>query len=552
MVDIIIGEKVINKSKEIGTIVSFENGIIAVDFKSRVAKLMSNAFEQGYLKYTNVDLQSQIDEVKTAQIQKSEEERMLKEKALRELKKVQDDLSRKHFRISVLSASIRLEPAKLTLNSIRKKDVDLVQKIFTKCDKDIKQLYDSVEPQMEYLKYTPYSRSKYCVGFLCKYLDTYVFRVFSRNDIYKRNSSKITEISLSDVTEVLRVLSVNGKLYYFSKNLSGAGGYLVNTKAHNNWHVSNLNGTLLLNNVVKNCDCGYLNDYISVQNVNCLHYIELLFTSFCNNKVEIVFKNKLFSSTYRIGDIASYLKEFTSKQIDFASKNDLINALPVIKRYGNLELDILKKLETIMKKRSNGISIYNTLEGHYSNLGFDCSDLVKKLINFFKKIDRFDAAVYHDYINELANHPDITVKDFFDKNYIDRHNVMMEEKNIIYTRQDIEEDRQAAQELSWIDREENGYFIIVPKNISELKYEGNMQHNCVYTNRYCKYVIRGVSIIVFLRKEKDTPYVTIEFDYETFEVLQAYGKFNRDIDKDLYQYIVDLGKRFYYEKHTNQ
>ena len=135
MVDIIIGEKVINKSKEIGTIVSFENGIIAVDFKSRVAKLMSNAFEQGYLKYTNVDLQSQIDEVKTAQIQKSEEERMLKEKALRELKKVQDDLSRKHFRISVLSASIRLEPAKLTLNSIRKKDVDLVQKIFTKLGK---------------------------------------------------------------------------------------------------------------------------------------------------------------------------------------------------------------------------------------------------------------------------------------------------------------------------------------------------------------------------------------------------------------------------------
>jgi hypothetical protein len=56
-------------------------------------------------------------------------------------------------------------------------------------------------------------------------------------------------------------------------------------------------------------------------------------------------------------------------------------------------------------------------------------------------------------------------------------------------------------------------------------------------------VIDRRSIIVFLRQEKNTPYVTIEFDYETFEVRQAYRKFNQRIDKELYQYIVDLGKQ---------
>ena len=50
----------------------------------------------------------------------------------------------------------------------------------------------------------------------------------------------------------------------------------------------------------------------------------------------------------------------------------------------------------------------------------------------------------------------------------------------------------------------------------------------------------------------DTSYVTIEFDYETFEVLQALGKYNKRIDPDLYRHIVQLGKQLYYEKHTHQ
>jgi hypothetical protein len=55
---------------------------------------------------------------------------------------------------------------------------------------------------------------------------------------------------------------------------------------------------------------------------------------------------------------------------------------------------------------------------------------------------------------------------------------------------------------------------------------------------------------VFLRKEKYTPYVTIEYDYTTFEVVQARGKFDYDIEQEpeLYQYIVDLGKKLYHER----
>ena len=93
---------------------------------------------------------------------------------------------------------------------------------------------------------------------------------------------------------------------------------------------------------------------------------------------------------------------------------------------------------------------------------------------------------------------------------------------------------------------------MVPKTIDDFKNEGDAQHNCVYGLSYYRKVIDHKSIIVFLRKEKKESYITIEYDYNTFKVLQALGKFNRKIDPDLYQYIVQLGKQLYYEKHTHQ
>ena len=93
---------------------------------------------------------------------------------------------------------------------------------------------------------------------------------------------------------------------------------------------------------------------------------------------------------------------------------------------------------------------------------------------------------------------------------------------------------------------------MVPRSIDELKAEGNAQHNCVYTNRYSDRVIGRQSIIVFLRKIENVSYITIEFDYETFEVMQAYQKYNKPIDDSIYEYIERLGKRLRCEMHSQQ
>ena len=50
MTEIIVGEKVLNKHKEVGTIVSFDGKIIVVQYGNRVAKLLPDAFEKGFLK----------------------------------------------------------------------------------------------------------------------------------------------------------------------------------------------------------------------------------------------------------------------------------------------------------------------------------------------------------------------------------------------------------------------------------------------------------------------------------------------------------------------
>jgi hypothetical protein len=329
---------------------------------------------------------------------------------------------------------------------------------------------------------------------------------------------------------------------------------------------------IMLNDVVRCCDCGYLNDTISKTgiDVNCQQYLHLLIPALHNNKAEIVFKNNGFFSAFRIENLIDYLEAFTPKQIDFASKNDVLNTLPIIKQYGISDLDILRDMESLMKKMWYDGSAYDALRQCFVQLGFDCTDLAKKLINFTRKVDFLDASIYCDYILELEQCPGVTAQDFFDKNYIERHNILhreLMERNerqraemlAIRYQQDenqLAKEKEAyekiAKELSWIDREENGYFITVPKTIDAFMDEGMMQHNCVYSNRYYARVIVKSSIVVFLRKEENTSFVTIEFDYETFEVLQALGKYNKRIDPELRQYVVKLGKQLYYERHTHQ
>lgn len=565
--DIIVGEFVVNKLAEVGTITAFDGQYITVEYQSRTAKFLTNVFEQGHIRYVNAELQKKTEEriaqAKSEAAQKAEETIIAAEK-VKQVPKVQAaKASAASDAITIESSELLINPAPVHLNSVHKNDRQLVQEIFDECEKDTQNLYTSFQPKMVYPKFTSRSRSKYGIGFLSKYKDTYVFRVFSRNDVYKKRVNSGVTVLESNTAEVLRVLQVNGKLYHFSKNISFSLGHYNNTTANGKWCGSNMGANVFLNEVICNCDCGYLNGHITDKRINteAFLFINLLFLALVNNKAEIVFKNKAFASTYRIGNFADYLEGFTSRQIDLASKNDVLHALPFIKQFGISDIELLRDLDSVMYKIRYGDSVHDCLERMFARLGLGCADLDRRLMNFVKDVEHFNAAVYFDYLQELNRQPAIglTIQDLFDKNYVARHDALLREQaernqKISFQQEQKEnaEYTKAAKDLSWIDREENGYFITVPKTIMDFKVEGAGQHNCVYKLRYYRQVVKHSSIIVFLRQEKDIPYVTIEYDYQTFAVRQALGKYNKRIDPELYDYVVMLGKQLYYERHTHQ
>ena len=575
MAEIIIGERVTNKLKQSGTIISVDDQHICIDFGNRTAKLQLDAFDKGFLKYENPDLQSAIDKgiekIKEEKDREAEKKRLEDEKEKNIIKMME---AQAPAGTNFNSVSMRLEPAPVTLSSVKKKHREKVQKVFDECDKDMNFFGDSFNPRMKYVTpraapvrtlgyfdfvYEPkdvrpvYFRSRYSAGFLAKYDGVYVLRVLSRNDLYTSGMYGGFTVSNSDTTEIIRILSIDGETYSFSKNLSCENGKYKNSLLYKRWQASTYIDLVKLDEVIRICDCGYLNNYIDTKNVNCLSYVRLLMAALYNNKAEIVFKNKLFEETSDIENISDYLEEFSSKQVDFASKNNVIHTLPIIKRQGLYDVDILVTVKALMRKSRNGGSTYSTLRQLFAQHNFDLTILDKKLIGFLRKhLVDFNIAIYGDYINELTRVPVLNVDDLFDNNYVDRHYAMVQEKQVYYSTDTSNQYSQIAQELSWIDREENDYYITIPKSIPEFKYEGHMQHHCVYTMEYFYDVIDRRSIIVFLRQEKNTPYVTIEFDYNTFEVRQAYRKFNQDVDEELYQYIVDLGKQLKLEMDSRE
>ena len=538
MFDIIIGEKVINKQGEAGTIISSDDCYIYVDYGTRSVKLLLNAFEKGFIKYENAQLQSQS--AKKAEVDKEAEEHRAAEAQKQWLTRSMVNMP--VCNVEKTKVHFSYDRALPNLAGLPKDEQDLLRAIFIECDNETKALYDSFEPKMEYPKNTSKARSKYSTGFLTKYRDTYVLRVFWRNDIYKKGVRAGVTLLESYNAEVMRFLMVKGHFYAFFKNVKNTWGHVTLTTKNSRWQEARLQNCILINEVVRKCDCNYLNDYIEVKDVDSYLYAHLLFPALYNNKAEIVFKNKLYLSTYRIKDLIGYLEPFTSKQIDFASRNNVINALPIIKDYGIRDLDVLRKMEEIMKIKYYN-SIYGTLKKMFAKRGFDHTDLCKRLIDFSKRTSNLNIGVYWDYIFELDRQQGITINDFFDKDYNERLTELLMDKNVCYSIAEAEHYAGVAKELSWIDREENGYFIMVPKTIEEFKFEGQQQHNCVFKCRYFDDVMSRTSIIVFLRKEKDVPFVTIEYDYDTFEVLQALGKYNQKLSEELENYIVELGKR---------
>ena len=447
----LIGSKVEHTKFGKGVIVEVRENMVVVNFngdkKSFIKETLNKylTFEDSTVNDCVKELIQKIKDEKTASVvqEQAEEDR--------KIAKVTENIENCGAKIVGKDViTVQLERAYTRYGKIEEPDKAKIQAVFRECDNDSESLFYEFNPKMVYPEITSRpKRSEYCVGFLCKYLDTYVIRVFLRRDSYKKGVRKGVTILQSDTTEILRALRVNDKNYYFNKNKL--------------WVPYGM--PLILNEVIRYCDCAYLNDYISEKNIENRLYIDLLLPALTDNKVELVFKQKLFSSAHNIKDIAKYLKEFSSKQIQFVCEHNLLNALPFIKKHGIYDLDILKKMEMLMKSRYCSMPTYKYLKDVLKKLRLPDTEMDKRLIDFLRKVDHFDVLLYQRYIQLLPECEDaVSISDFFDVDYVERYQKMAQQRPL-YSYGDEIDYKTAAEKLSWIDREENGYFIIVPKSI---------------------------------------------------------------------------------------
>lgn len=83
------------------------------------------------------------------------------------------------------------------------------------------------------------------------------------------------------------------------------------------------------------------------------------------------------------------------------------------------------------------------------------------------------------------------------------------------------------------------YVVIVAKSKIELIEEGSKLEHCVGRMSYDQKQAKGESLICFLRKaeEIETPYVTMQLDLKTFQVLQCYGHHDSKPSDDVMDFV---------------
>lgn len=84
------------------------------------------------------------------------------------------------------------------------------------------------------------------------------------------------------------------------------------------------------------------------------------------------------------------------------------------------------------------------------------------------------------------------------------------------------------------------YVIEPPKSYDEVIEEGNVLDHCVGSQIYGDKVIKGESVILFLRKKEEIekPFYTLEVDAKTLELIQCRGKRNKSMNDEV-KAIVD-------------
>lgn len=172
----------------------------------------------------------------------------------------------------------------------------------------------------------------------------------------------------------------------------------------------------------------------------------------------------------------------------------------------------------------------------------------KSLLTFFDYLKTYEAIENMEYmIKELYDYAKMMdeISDKFDKypkNFLTTHKIACRNYNRL--KKEFEEEKFRSRINKNYECCFGEYIFVYPNSTQDIKDEAVQQNNCVAS--YIENVINGTCHILFLRKrnQKDKSLVTIEVDPVRNIIVQAKGKFNRDVTEEENKAIETWNKKF--------
>lgn len=224
------------------------------------------------------------------------------------------------------------------------------------------------------------------------------------------------------------------------------------------------------------------------------------------------------------------------------------------KRYILQESPPLECLQTWQRVRRMPGGIGMSLKTSVAKLGYKtdhelkCLKYVKypKLFRYLEKQRnkfpnaRFDIGLYSDYIEECVQlGADMKSKaTLWPADLIREHGKQKAEVKLLESK---EKDDQYQHLRFKLEKKYSfaamGFVIVVPEHVTDLIREGTEMHNCV--GHYIDRVAHGDTCVVYIRKENalDESFGTMEIDKAGKRIIQARGKFNRDLPPEAQAFV---------------
>lgn len=122
-----------------------------------------------------------------------------------------------------------------------------------------------------------------------------------------------------------------------------------------------------------------------------------------------------------------------------------------------------------------------------------------------------------------------------------RRREALAKKNMEETKKAMEEIFKKNDGIDAFSIKGKGLILVVPKDASDIKHEGEVLHHCV--GGYVNKVAKGETIILFVRKvdEPDTPYFTME--YRDNHVIQCRGSHNCEMPSEVKAFVNVFEKK---------